>query len=98
MHRATIARFEALGFVDCLGTSVAADRVPLAGCPCGPAPDCRHVRTYRHDNKADGLPWQNESFFATRALASSLTSCAPVDDEAAWALSDHCPVVAEFEL
>jgi len=39
-----------------------------------------------------------ESFFASRALAPSLISCAPVDDEQAWALSDHCPVIAEFDV
>lgn len=98
MHRATQARFEALGFVDCLAAGVAADRGPLIGCACGPAPACRHVRTYRHDNKPDGHPGQTDSFWATRALAASVLSCAPVDDEAAWALSDHCPVVAEFEV
>jgi hypothetical protein len=98
MHRATMERISAFGLVDSLAKCVAPDRGPLVGCPCGPAPDCRHVRTYRHDNRTDGPPWQNESFFATRALADGLATCAAVDDEAAWALSDHCPVIAEFDL
>jgi hypothetical protein len=98
MHRATLARFEAFGFVDCLAQGVGLDRGPLAGCFCGPAPDCRHVRTYRHENKPDGHPGQADSFFATKLLAADLISCAPVDDEEAWALSDHCPIVAEFEV
>ncbi len=98
MHRNTVDRCAAAGFVDCLAQEVAPDRGPLASCPCGPAPECRHVRTFRFDNKPDGGPWQVKSFFALKALAPSLISCAPVDDEQAWALSDHCPVIAEFDV
>lgn len=96
--RATFARFDAFGLVECLANGVPVDRGPLAGCMCGPAPDCRHVKTYRHENSIDGKPWQNEYVFATKPLADALISCAPVDDGQAWALSDHCPVVAEFEV
>ncbi len=33
------------------------------------------------------------------ALAASMVSCVAVDDdELSWKLSDHCPVVAEFEV
>lgn len=55
-HRATFDRFEALGMVDCLSAGIAPDRGPLAGCACSPAPDCRHVRTYRHDDKPNSHP------------------------------------------
>jgi hypothetical protein len=98
MNRATLLRMEGLGLVDCLASGVPTDRGPLVGCPCGPAPDCRHVRTYRHDNGADGAPWQNDSLFASKALSAGLNSCVAVDHDEAWALSDHCPVVAELEL
>jgi hypothetical protein len=98
MHRTTMERIYSYGFVDCIAAGVATDRGPLAGCPCAFGADCRHVRTYRHDNKTDGPPWQNESFFATNGMSEAMTSCAPVDDEQAWALSDHCPVIAEFDV
>src|SRR5687768_585110 len=58
--RATLGRFAALGLVDALTAHLPTDRGPLVGCPCGPAPDCRHVRTLRYDNRADGRPWQND--------------------------------------
>ena len=88
----------AFGMVECLAEGVAPDRGPLAGCTCGPAPDCRHVRTYRHDDKPNGHPGQIDVMFATKALADSMVSSVAVDDEQAWKLSDHCPVVAEFEV
>jgi hypothetical protein len=28
----------------------------------------------------------------------TLLSCEPVDSEEAWSLSDHCPVVADFDV
>jgi hypothetical protein len=98
MSRATLDRIAAFGFVDCLAVRVPLDRGPLTGCACGPLPDCRHVRTLRYDNNADSQPWQNDLVFASAALAAGLVACAPVDDEEAWALSDHCPIVAEFEV
>lgn len=56
------------------------------------------MRTYRHDDKSNGLPGQIDVVFATKALAASMVACVAVDDEQAWKLSDHCPVVAEFEV
>lgn len=53
------------------------------------------VRTYRHQNKPTGTPWHDDWVFASPKL--KLVTCEPLDLEAAWALSDHCPVVAEFE-
>ena len=98
MTKALFDRFAAFGLVECISAGVSPDRGPLARCACGPAPECRHVQTYRHDNKANGNPWQNDYVFASGTLADSLIACAAVDDEAAWALSDHCPVIAEFEV
>jgi endonuclease/exonuclease/phosphatase family metal-dependent hydrolase len=53
------------------------------------------VRTYRHRNQPTSKPWQLDWVFAAPKL--KLLSCEPLDDEKAWALSDHCPVLAEFE-
>lgn len=96
--RATYDRIAAFGLSDCIAVGVPTDRGPLANCMCGPAPDCQHVQTYRHDNKPDGKPWQNEHMFATKPFVDALIACAPVDDDAGWTLSDHCPVIAEFDI
>jgi len=56
------------------------------------------MRTYRHDDKPDSHPGQIDVVFATETLAASMVACVTVDDEQAWKLSDHCPVVAEFEV
>jgi exonuclease III len=53
------------------------------------------VQTHRHGNKAGGTPWQIDWVFSSPDL--KLISCEPHAVEEAWRLSDHCPVVAEFE-
>jgi len=53
------------------------------------------VQTYRSRNPRARGPWQGDWVFASERL--NLLSCDPVDADQAWALSDHCPVVAEFE-
>ncbi len=55
-----------------------------------------YVRTHRHKNAPTSSPYQNDWMFASKQLRPLL--CMPVDTEEAWALSDHCPVLAEFEL
>ena len=72
LSKALFDRFAAYGLVECIGASVAADRGPLADCACGPAPDCRHVQTFRYNNRIDGGPWQNDYVFAGSALADGL--------------------------
>jgi exonuclease III len=62
----------------------------LADC-LGDAHGGEFVRTY----KKHVLPWQDDWVFASKALRC--LTCQPVDTEEAWALSDHCPVVADFE-
>jgi endonuclease/exonuclease/phosphatase family metal-dependent hydrolase len=57
----------------------------------GDAHEGRFVRTYaKHE-----LDWQDDWVFASPALRC--TMCEPVDTKEAWTLSDHCPVIAEFE-
>jgi endonuclease/exonuclease/phosphatase family metal-dependent hydrolase len=55
-----------------------------------------YVRTHRHKNRPDSTPYQNDWVFASKHLTP--VSCKALDIEDAWALSDHCPVVADFEL
>ena len=45
-------------------------------------------------------PWQNDYLFASEGLVGRVRSCQALNapDSRAWELSDHCPVVAEFEL
>jgi endonuclease/exonuclease/phosphatase family metal-dependent hydrolase len=53
------------------------------------------VRTLRHQNKIDSAPYQNDWLFASTTLKP--ISCKALDTKEAWALSDHCPVVADFD-
>lgn len=94
-HRLVFECIKAFGLFDCLDRQLGNTR-PLADCPCG-APACRHILTTRPIS-APHKPWQNDYLFASEQLATKLTACYAHDNEAAWALSDHCPVVAEFEL
>jgi len=54
------------------------------------------VRTLRHRNSPESAPYQNDWIFASKKLKA--ISCEALDSEDSWVLSDHCPVVAEFEL
>lgn len=51
-----------------------------------PGCDCQHVLV--HD----------DYLYATPSLARRLKELRVVNDEVTWALSDHCPVVAIFDL
>jgi hypothetical protein len=53
--------------------------------------DGQYVRTFGTPE----APFQDDWVFASPALVC--TRCEPVDTDEAWALSDHCPVVAEFD-
>ena len=98
MHRATMDRFAAMGLTDLLRAKVPDGRGPLAGCPCGGGRSCRHVRTQRYRNLVTSPPWQNDYIFAGSWLAARCSACFAFDDETAWALSDHCPVIVEFDV
>jgi endonuclease/exonuclease/phosphatase family metal-dependent hydrolase len=97
-YQAVFDRLSFAGFVDCLQSEDGWGRRPLDGCSCGGGPNCRHVRTYRHRWQSSSNPWQNDYVFASAALARCLTECRVMDDETYWALSDHCPVLATFDL
>jgi exonuclease III len=92
---AVFVRMEACGLTDCI-THTRASRAPLPGCQCLAGDGCSHVQTYRHGNKPDSTPVQLDYAFASKPLLPRLVACQVVDDEEAWGLSDHCPIVLEF--
>jgi len=92
--RNVLDRIEALGLVDC----IRARRPPgrLAGCLCIEGDDCAHVRT-RQDPKRPDVPYQTDYLFASPTLASQLVSCEVLSSAEWFAISDHAPIVADFE-
>lgn len=90
---------ESLGLVNLL-KQTRADRGPAPGCPCAAA-DCWHVETFRHRQRRNSAPgyFTTDYLFATKELAARLTALEVWRDRPeVWGLSDHCPVVARFDL
>ncbi len=98
--RAIFAFMESLGLVNLLKLTQPV-RGPLVGCPCQLA-DCWHVETYRVIGawqRGEPSFWTLDYMFATKELADRLTDLEIWNSRAdAWALSDHCPLVARFDL
>lgn len=97
--RAILSLVEALGLVNLL-KQTQADRGPVPGCPCR-EPACWHVETFRHRKRPDGKPgyFTTDYLFATADLAARLTALEVWGDRPqVWKLSDHCPLVARFDL
>ncbi|HXN33424.1 MAG TPA: endonuclease/exonuclease/phosphatase family protein [Polyangiaceae bacterium] len=93
--KALFQRIHALGLYDLTARTRDA-RPRLVDCSC-PAPDtCSHVRTYRNGNRPASRPTQLDYVFASDGLASQVSACTVRDEDAAWALSDHCPVVVDL--
>ncbi len=90
-----LGRFEALGLIDCLQKM----RIPgpLEGCPCGKGDACTHVWTRRTPSNPD-LPGQIDYLFATPNMAECLVSCTALATDEWFAISDHAPIVADFEI
>ncbi len=97
VHRNLFDRFRANGLVD-LTHYTRHERDPPPGCPCSEEPPCGHVQTHRH-NRSD-KPWQDDYLFASKELTERLSSLEVVDnvEPSPWEFSDHCPLVATFEL
>jgi hypothetical protein len=93
---AVFARLRSWGLVDCIAKT-RADRPRLRGCTCPESNNCSHVQTFRLKNRADSRPTQLDYAFVSAGLAPKLRACNVVDTPAAWALSDHCPLVLELE-
>ena len=84
----------ALGLVDCLRAKRAPGR--LEGCRCLEGDDCTHVRT-RTDRRYPSIPYQTDYLFASAGLASRLTYCEALASDERFAISDHAPIVADFD-
>jgi hypothetical protein len=95
--KALFERLRALGLRDLIGHTKDS-RPRLQDCSCSAPETCAHVRTYRCGNRAASRPTQLDYVFASEPLLRKLSVCRVHDHEDAWALSDHCPVVVEFEL
>ena len=89
--RNVFERFTALGLHNLVLRN---DPSPLEGCECSVAATCRHVRTQRHDRST--FPWQNDYVFVTSDLLERGPKVEVFDEEPAWALSGHCPIVIEL--
>lgn len=89
------ARLEALALHDLI-TRTRDSRPRLVDCSCPEPTACSHVRTYRHANRRESRPTQLDYVFASEALRSQVSACNVLDQEMAWSLSDHCPVVVDL--
>jgi len=56
----------------------------------------RPVQTHRHKSDPK-FPWQNDYLHASKKLTTKLISCKVLDNEVVRRLSDHNPVIAEFD-
>lgn len=93
---AVFARLRAWQLVDCIART-RADRPRLLNCTCLDGDDCSHVQTYRAKNRVDSYPKQLDYAFASESVVSTL-KCRVINDEAAWKLSDHCPILLELKV
>ena len=57
-----------------------------------------YTRTYRHQYKDDSYPWQLDHIFATPALFDSLKKLEVFNTPTVKELSDHNPIVADFDI
>ena len=55
-----------------------------------------HVQTFRH--KTSKYPWQNDYAFVSKDLIARATKCEVISDEVVEAVSDHNPIVIDFDL
>lgn len=93
---AVFARLRAWRMADAIAHT-RGGRSKLEGCACSDADACSHVHTYRHNNRADSSPTHFDYAFVSELLLPKL-ECQVVHDEAAWALSDHAPIVIDVSL
>ena len=93
--RNVLDRFTSWGLVDCVRAKRAPGR--LEGCLCVEGDDCAHVRT-RRDSHWPEVPYQTDYLFASPKLASALISCEVLATDEWFAISDHAPIVADFQI
>jgi endonuclease/exonuclease/phosphatase family metal-dependent hydrolase len=96
---AILAMIESLGLVN-LVKQTQSQRNPLKGCTCQQEA-CWHVETFRHRNHPAGQPgyFMTDHMFASPDMAARLTGFEVWNDRSeVWEYSDHCPLVARFNL
>lgn len=97
--RAILDVVESLGLVNLL-KQTQPDRGRYLDCNCDEVP-CYHVETHRHRAMAkEQRGSTNDYLFASKDLARRLTGTLEIwgDRPEVWQLSDHCPIVARFDL
>lgn len=101
---AILGVFESLGLVNLLERRRAEERRvgrgPMPGCRCGMGDSCYHSETWRAKHGVPGV-WCLDYLFATKEMADRMTGTVEVWGELhpeVWDLSDHCPLVARFDL
>jgi exonuclease III len=93
--RAAFARLRAFGLRSCF--EVDRFRPPrLADCSCDEGDGCHHMRTHRNQNRIDSRATQLDYAWASEGIVSKLTVARAVDEDAAWSVSDHCPLLLEW--
>ena len=92
--KAVLQRIEAYGMVDCIKKMRAPGR--LEGCKCLEGDACMHVRT-RRDPRRPAIPYQTDYLFVSAKMAKTLRSCEVLASDEWFELSDHAPIVAEFD-
>ncbi len=93
---AVFARLRAWHLVDCIAHT-RQTRTPLSECDCPDGDACSHVQTFRSANKRVTTRPQWDYVFASEKLIPNLKCRVVNDDEAVWALSDHCPICVEID-
>lgn len=97
--RSVLDRLAAFGLVDCVDAR-RDELAPEPACPCLDEKPCRHIRTQWNLRYPD-TPYQNDYLFASEHLVRDRLARVEVHnalDHPAQAFSDHCPIVATFEL
>ncbi len=97
-YRAVFDRLTNLGMTNCIQAKETDATDPMPDCVCGKGDQCDNVQTYRHMNRVNSKPWQNDYLFASTSLVPSLTSWSRLASDEMWSKSDHCPVIATFDL
>lgn len=91
-YKAIMNAVESLGLVN-LARVVSERSAPIPDCPCGEK-DCYHLHTYNWgNNQGTQLDW----LYATPDLAKHCTGIR-LDHEVFGKLSDHAPIVADFNV
>jgi exonuclease III len=85
------------GLVDFIDAKLPVDRGRLAECRCTFDDECRHVWTYK-SARWPNVAYQDDYMYGSAALVPSIQSAEVWNDETAWALSDHAPLVVDISL